>query len=291
MQDSSATPKTPQFPPQHQLQQPGIESLMKPLPVYKSDSYKAAGKLTGKAAIITGGDSGIGRAVAVAFALEGCDVAIPYFNEHEDAQLVKKEVEAAGKRCLLLPGDLGDEAFCRSVVERTVLEFGKLDIVVNNAGEQHVQQRLEDITGKQLEATFRTNVFAMFFLTKAALPHLKQGASIINTASVTAYRGNPTLIDYSATKGAIVSFTRSLSANLAEQGIRVNGVAPGPIWTPFIPSSIDEQSVTTFGADTPMKRAGQPHEMAGAYVFLASEDSSYVTGQVMHVNGGEIVNG
>ncbi|GGG82555.1 SDR family oxidoreductase [Paenibacillus radicis (ex Gao et al. 2016)] len=291
MQASSATPQTPQFPPQHQSQQPGIESQMKPLPVYKSDSYKAAGKLAGKAAIITGGDSGIGRAVAIAFALEGCDVSIPYYNEHEDAQLVQKEIEAAGKRCLLLPGDVGDEAFCRSAVERTVLEFGKLDIVVNNAGEQHIQQRLEDITEKQLEATFRTNVFAMFFLAKAALPHLKQGASIINTTSVTAYRGNPTLIDYSATKGAIVSFTRSLSANLAEQGIRVNGVAPGPIWTPFIPSSLDEQSVTTFGADTPMKRAGQPHELAGAYVFLASDDASYVTGQVMHVNGGEVVNG
>ncbi|MFX3634456.1 MAG: SDR family oxidoreductase [Candidatus Pristimantibacillus sp.] len=291
MTNSSSSQKTKTFPPQHQEQQPGIESLMNPLPIYKSDQYKGSGKLANKAAIITGGDSGIGRAAAIAFAMEGCDVSIVYYNEHEDAQAVKAEIEQTGRRCLLLPGDIGDESFCRSVIDQTVMEFGKLDIVINNAAEQHVQQRLEDITAVQLEATFRTNVFAMFFLTKAALPHLKQGSSIINTASITAYKGNPTLIDYSSTKGAIVSFTRSLSANLAAQGIRVNGIAPGPIWTPLIPASFDEQSVSTFGSDTPMKRAGQPHELAAAYVYLASDDSSYVSGQVIHVNGGEIVNG
>ncbi|MUT68436.1 SDR family oxidoreductase [Paenibacillus sp. NEAU-GSW1] len=291
MTSSSNNQKTPQFPPQHQNQQPGIEAQMNPLPVYKSENYKAGGKLAGKTAIITGGDSGIGRAVAIAYAMEGCDVAVLYLNEHEDAKLVKNEIEQTGKRCLLLPGNIGDETFCREAVEKTVLEFGKLDIVVNNAAEQHVQQRLEDITEKQLEATFRTNVYAMFFLAKAALPHLKQGAAIINTTSVTAYRGNPTLIDYSATKGAIVAFTRALSANLAEQGIRVNGVAPGPVWTPLIPASFDAQSVSTFGSDTPMKRAGQPYELAGAYVYLASDDASFVSGQVMHVNGGEVVNG
>lgn len=279
------------LPPQHQDQQPGLESVMHPQPVYKSATYKAAGKLTGKAAIITGGDSGIGRAAAIAFAMEGCDVSIVYLEEDSDAKVVKQEIEQLGRRCLLISGDIGDEAFCQQAVEQTVQAFGKLDIIVNNAAEQHVQQRLEDITAEQLTATFRTNVFAMFYLTKAALAHLKQGASIINTASITAYRGNETLIDYSATKGAIVSFTRALSANLAGQGIRVNGVAPGPIWTPLIPSSFDAQKVATFGGDTPMKRPGQPAELAAAYVYLASDDSSYVTGQMMHVNGGEIING
>lgn len=291
MTQSSAEPTIKTFPPQHQEQQPGIEALMDPLPIYKSDTYKAAGKLMNKSAIITGGDSGIGRAVAIAYAMEGCDVSIAYYNEHEDANLVKSEIEKLGRRCLLIPGNIGEEAFCRSAVEQTVLEFGKLDIVVNNAAEQHVQQRLEDITAKQLEATFRTNVFGMFFVTKAALPFLKKGSSIINTASITAYRGNPTLIDYSSTKGAIVSFTRALSVNLAGQGIRVNGIAPGPIWTPLIPASFDDEAVSTFGADQPMKRAGQPYELAPAYVYLASEDSSYVTGQVMHINGGEVING
>lgn len=278
-------------PPQHQNRQPGIESEMTPLPVYESDSYKAAGKLKGKTAIITGGDSGIGRAVSVAYAKEGADVAIVYLNEHEDAKKTREIVEKAGARCLLIAGDVGDEAFCKSVIEQTVKEFGKLDILVNNAAEQHVQQKLEDITSEQLVATFRTNVFSMFYLTIVALPHLKKSSAIINTASITAYRGNPTLIDYSATKGAIVSFTRALSVNIAEQGIRVNGVAPGPIWTPLIPATFDDQSVATFGSDTPMKRPGQPHELAAAYVYLACDDSSYMSGQILHINGGEVVNG
>lgn len=278
-------------PPQHQNQQPGIESEMNPLPVYESDSYKAAGKLKGKTAIITGGDSGIGRAVSIAYAKEGADVAIVYLNEHEDAKKTKEIVEKAGAKCLLISGDIGDESFCKSVVEQTVNEFGKLDILVNNAAEQHVQQKLEDITSEQLVSTFRTNVFSMFYLTIVALPHLKKSGSIINTTSITAYRGNPLLIDYSATKGAIVSFTRALAVNVAEQGIRVNGVAPGPIWTPLIPATFDDQAVATFGSDTPMKRPGQPHELAAAYVYLGCDDSSYMSGQIMHINGGEVVNG
>ncbi|WP_138755692.1 SDR family oxidoreductase [Paenibacillus sinopodophylli] len=278
-------------PPQHQSRQPGIEAEMNPLPIYESDTYKAAGKLKGKTAIITGGDSGIGRAVAVAYAKEGADVVIVYLNEHGDANKTKEVVEKAGVKCLLIAGDVGDEDFCKSVIDQTIKEFGKLDVLVNNAAEQHVQQNLEDITSEQLVATFRTNVFSMFYLTIVALPHLKASSSIINTASITAYRGNPTLIDYSATKGAIVSFTRALSVNIAEQGIRVNGVAPGPIWTPLIPATFDNQAVAEFGSDTPMKRPGQPHELAAAYVYLACDDSSYMTGQFLHINGGEVVNG
>ncbi len=287
---NTQTPK-PVNPPQHQDRQPGIESQMHPEPVYESDTYKAGGKLKGKAAIITGGDSGIGRAAAVAFAKEGADVAIVYLNEHEDAKTTKAAIEKAGVRCLLIAGDVGDEAFCKSVVEQTVGAFGKLDILVNNAAEQHVQQKLEDITSEQLVKTFTTNVFSMFYLTIVALPHLQAGSSIINTASITAYRGNPQLIDYSATKGAIVSFTRALAVNLAGQGIRVNGVAPGPIWTPLIPATFPADKVAEFGSDTPMQRPGQPHELAAAYVYLASEDSSYMSGQFLHINGGEIVNG
>ncbi|GBF77491.1 NAD(P)-dependent oxidoreductase [Paenibacillus sp. 598K] len=264
---------------------------MQPLPKFDSETYRPAGKLTDKVAIITGGDSGIGRAAAVAYAKEGADVVIVYLDEHEDAKLTARHVEQAGRRCLLLAGDIGDSAFCTGVVRQTIECFGRLDILVNNAAEQHPQDKLEDITDEQLERTFRTNIFAMFYLTKAALPHLKKGASIINTASVTAYRGSPKLLDYSATKGAIVAFTRSLSTNVAGRGIRVNGVAPGPIWTPLIPSTFEETEVATFGADTPMQRPGQPEELAPAYVYLACDDSSYMTGQMLHVNGGEVING
>jgi len=279
------------FPPQHQNRQPGTEAGMRPHPEIESPLYKPAGKLTGKAAVITGGDSGIGHAAAVAFAKEGADVAIIYLNEQADAGHVKRRIEELGRRCLLIAGDIGDEAFCRQAIEQVVRTFGKLDILVNNAAEQHPQTSLENISAQQLERTFRTNVFGMFHLTKAALPHLKEGSAIINTASVTAYDGNPNLIDYSASKGAVVAFTRSLAKSLAERGIRVNAVAPGPIWTPLIPSTFAAQDVATFGTDTPMKRPGQPSELAAAYVFLASGDSTYMTGQTLHINGGKIVNG
>lgn len=279
------------LPPQHQNQQPGIESEMFPRPEFESEQYKAAGKLTGKTALITGGDSGIGRAVAVTFAKEGADVAIVYLNEHGDAEETKRQVEQEGRKCILIAGDVGDPAFCQQAVQQTVEELGQLNVLVNNAAEQHPQQSFEDITDEQLEKTFRTNIFSMFYLTRAAMPHLKGGSSIINTTSITAYRGSPTLIDYSSTKGAITSFTRSLSMHLAEKGIRVNAVAPGPIWTPLIPATFDEQKVSEFGATQPMKRPGQPEELAPAYVYLATSDSSYVTGQVIHVNGGEVVNG
>lgn len=279
------------FPPQNQNRQPGIEADMKPLPVFEPPSCKAAGKLADKVAVVTGGDSGIGRAVAVAYAKEGASVCIVYLDEHDDARQTERVIREHGGSCLLLAGDIGDEAFCKLAVQKTVDEFGRLDIVVNNAAEQHVRQKLEDIPAEQLQRTFRTNVFGMFYLTAAAMPHLKSGGAVINTASITAYKGNPTLIDYSATKGAVVSFTRALAANVAAQGIRVNGVAPGPIWTPLIPASFDPQAVSTFGTDTPMGRAGQPHELAAAYVYLACDDSSYMTGQMLHINGGEIVNG
>ncbi|MDN4616842.1 SDR family oxidoreductase [Paenibacillus sp. PsM32] len=279
------------LPPQHQEKQPGIESEMTPRPEYKAPAYQAAGKLKDKVAIITGGDSGIGRAVAVLYAKEGADVAIVYKDEHSDAEETKKAVEQEGRKCILLPGDIGDESFAKQAVEQTVSELGKLDIVVNNAAEQHVQQSIIDITAEQLERTFRTNIFGMFFITKAAVPHLKEGSTIINTTSVTAYRGEPVLLDYSSTKGAITAFTRALSMNIVEKGIRVNAVAPGPIWTPLIPASFDEEKVSKFGASQPMKRPGQPEEVAPAYVYLASTDSSYVSGQIIHVNGGEIING
>ena len=278
-------------PPQHQDRQPGLESEMTPAPVYLREGYKSAGKLAGKVALVTGGDSGIGRAVAVLYAHEGADVAIVYLDEHGDAQKTKSEVEAVGRRCILIPGDAGSEAFCQSAVEKTVAELGKLDILVNNAAEQHTAKSIEDISEEQLVSTFRTNIFAYFFFAKAALPHLKEGSTIINTTSVTAFRGSPELLDYSSTKGAIVAFTRSLSKSLIERGIRVNGVAPGPIWTPFIPSTMDEEKVASFGSETPMKRVGQPFEVATCFVFLASDDSSYIAGQTLHPNGGDVVNG
>lgn len=288
---STTTPSKQTLPPQHQNQQPGIESKMNPKPEFEKTKYKAADKLLDKVALITGGDSGIGRAVAVTYAKEGADVAVVYLNEHQDAKETKRQVEQEGRKCILIAGDIGDVSFAKKAVEQTVKELGKLDIVVNNAAEQHPQQNIEDITPEQLERTFRTNIFGMFYLTQAAMPHLKKGSSIINTTSITAYRGNPTLIDYSSTKGAITSFTRSLSMNVVEKGIRVNAVAPGPIWTPLIPSTFDAQKVSEFGSTQPMKRPGQPEELAPAYVYLASDDSSYVSGQVMHINGGEVVNG
>ncbi len=287
----SEQPKGNGQPPQHQNRQPGLESQMEPKPVFEDPTYKGSGKLKDKVAIITGGDSGIGKAVAIYFAKEGADVVISYLNEHNDANETKTEIEQEGRKCILIPGDIGDEQFCKDIVKQTIDAFGKVDIIVNNAAEQHPQKSLANISSAQLEKTFRTNVFSFFYLTKAALPFLKQGSSIINTASVTAYKGNEQLLDYSATKGAIVTFTRSLSQQLASKGIRVNGVAPGPIWTPLIPSTFPSDQVAAFGTTTPMKRAGQPEEVAPSYVFLASDDASYMTGQMIHVNGGEVVNG
>ena len=278
-------------PPQHQDQQPGRESEMTPQPKADDPQYRGSGKLQGKVALITGGDSGIGRAVAIAYAKEGADVAIVYLNEHDDAKQTKHLVEQLGRHLLAIAGDIGDETFCQQAVQQTVDEFGKLDILINNAAEQHPQPSIEDITAQQLERTFRTNIFSMFFLTKAALKYLKEGSAIINTTSVTAYKGNQQLLDYSSTKGAIVAFTRSLSQSLVEKGIRVNGVAPGPIWTPLIPSTFPKDKVESFGKQVPMARAGQPEEIAPSYVFLASDDSSYMTGQILHPNGGEVVNG
>ena len=278
-------------PPQRQSQ-PGIEQEMTPEPDAANPRHEGSGKLAGKVALITGGDSGIGRAVAVLFAREGADVAIGHLAEEDlDATETVKLVEAEGRRCVTLPGDVGDEGFCQQAVERTVRELGRLDVLVNNAAEQHTTESITDIGAEQLERTFRTNIFAMFFLTKAALPHLGEGSAIVNTTSVTAYQGNPALLDYSSTKGAIVAFTRSLSQQLVGQGIRVNAVAPGPIWTPLIPATMPEDSVASFGKDVPMGRPGQPEEVAPCYLFLASDDSSYMAGQVLHPNGGNVVNG
>lgn len=272
-----------------QKEQPGIENIMEPLPIFDNPSYKASNKLKDKVAIITGGDSGIGRAVAVAFAKEGANVVISYFNEEEDAKETKKCIEGYGSKALILAGDISSEEVCNELIKNTIDTFGKLDILINNAAVQYPQKTIEDISLEQLEKTFKVNVFSMFHLTKAAMPHLKKGSTIINTASVTAYEGNKDLIDYSATKGAIVTFTRSLALSLIDKGIRVNAVAPGPIWTPLIVSSFDGSKISTFGSNTPMKVPGEPYELAPAYVYLASEDSSYVTGQVIHVNGGTMV--
>jgi NAD(P)-dependent dehydrogenase (short-subunit alcohol dehydrogenase family) len=285
----SQSPK--QQPPQHQERRPGIEAEMTPRPKAEDPDHRGSGKLQDKMAMITGGDSGIGRAIAIAFAREGADVAIVYLNEHKDAEETKRLVELEGRRCVTIAGDVGEERFCRDAVDRVMREFHRLDILINNAAEQHPQETIEKITANQLERTFRTNIFSMFFMTKAALPHLKEGSAIVNTTSVTAYKGNPTLLDYSSTKGAIVAFTRSLSQALVDRKIRVNGVAPGPIWTPLIPSTFPEEKVETFGSNVPLKRAGQPEEVAPSYVFLASDDASYMTGQILHPNGGVIVNG
>jgi NAD(P)-dependent dehydrogenase (short-subunit alcohol dehydrogenase family) len=278
-------------PPQEQEQQPGREDKMRPKPKSGASDYIGCGKLRDRVALVTGGDSGIGRAVAVLFAKEGADVAVVYLNEHKDATETKRLVESQGRKCLLIAGDIGREKFCQVAVKQTKRDLGRIDILVNNAAEQHPQESITRITERQLEKTFRTNIFAMFFLTKAVMPHFKKGGVIINNASVTAYQGSPKLLDYSATKGAIVAFTRSLSQAVAEKKIRVNAVAPGPIWTPLIPSTFPAKEVATFGSDTPLGRAGEPEEVATSFVFLASDDSSYMTGQVLHPNGGRVVNG
>ena len=277
-------------PPQEQGRQPGRETEMVPQPEFEP-RFAGSGRLEGKTALITGGDSGIGRAVSVLFGREGANIAIVYLEEDKDAAETKALVESEGATCLLIKGDIGSNKFCAAAVKRTVKKFGSLDVLVNNAAEQHEREDVEDIDEAQLTRTFRTNFYGYVFMTQAALPHLKDGAAIVNTASITAYRGHPTLVDYSATKGAIVTFTRSLSNQLADKGIRVNAVAPGPIWTPLIPASFDADSVAEFGKDTPLGRAGQPNEVAPCHLFLACEDSSYMTGQVLHPNGGEMVGG
>jgi NAD(P)-dependent dehydrogenase (short-subunit alcohol dehydrogenase family) len=286
-----ANPKKSIHKPQHQPR-PGKQSQMKPVPVSENDSVKSSNKLAGKVALITGGDSGIGRAVALLFAKEGADIVIIYLDEHTDAKETKSIAENKyGRNCFLISGDISKENFCKSAIQKTIKKFGKIDVLVNNAALHYESKSLEDISTTNLLKTFGTNVFSMFWLTKAALAFMKKGSTIINTTSVTAYRGSAGLIDYAATKGAIVSFTRSLSANLIDKGIRVNAVAPGPIWTPLIVSSFKPAKVASFGSDVPMKRAGEPVEVATAFLFLASEDSSYITGQVIHPNGGEIING
>ena len=275
--------------PLQKQNKPGLEAKLSPLP--ESEPIQQHGKLKGKTAIITGGDSGIGKATALLFAAEGADIMISYLRETSDAKETKKEIETLGRKCILIKGDLGRENNCKKVINETVKNFGKLDILVNNAGIHWESDKIEDISTDQLMKTFHSNFFSVFWLTKYAMKHLKKGSSIINTTSVTAYRGSDHLMDYAATKGAILSFTRSLSASLAEKGIRVNAVAPGPIWTPLIASTLTKKAVSEFGSDTPMKRAGEPNEVATCFLFLASEDSSYMTGQVLHPNGGEIVNG
>ncbi|WP_010632160.1 SDR family oxidoreductase [Sporolactobacillus vineae] len=277
------------FPPQQQTRQPGLEYLMIPRPVYDNPNYIGTGKMKNQVAIISGGDSGIGRAVAVAFAKEGADLVLAYFDEHEDARETKQAVEQLGQRCLLLPGDLRNKEHCKYVISSTLETFGRIDILVNNLAVQFVQNHFVDISDEQWHITFDTNIHPFFYMTKAALPHMHAGSSIINTTSINAYIGRKDLIDYTTTKGAIVSFTRALANNIVDQGIRVNAVAPGPIWTPLIPASFTPDMVKTFGSNVPMKRAGQPYELAPVYVLLASSDGSYITGQTIHINGGGFV--
>jgi NAD(P)-dependent dehydrogenase (short-subunit alcohol dehydrogenase family) len=274
-----------------QNRQPGIEKTMNPRPEFIRPDYKPSGKLAGKVALITGGDSGIGRSVSVHFAREGADVAIVYLDEDPDAEETRELVEATGRTCLLIKGDVKHASFCKSAVKKTIDTFGKINILVNNAAIRIPQDGLQNISDEQLEDTFDTNILAYFRFSKAALEHMKEGDCIINTSSISAYRSSPDLIDYSSTKGAITTFTRSLAANLAKKKIRVNAVAPGPIWTPLVVSSFEEDKIKSFGRETSMERAGQPSEIGPAYVFLASEDASYITGQVIHVNGGEVMNG
>lgn len=277
------------FPKQHQDIQPGMEYKMEPLPIFDNPNYIPSDKLKDKVVIISGGDSGIGRAISLLFAKEGADIVICYFNEHEDANYTKRLVENCGRKCLLIPGDLRDPDLSTYITKVTISKFGKIDVLINNCGVQFPQNSILDISNKQLKDTFETNVFSFFYLTKAVLPYLNSNSSIINTTSITAFDGKKNLIDYSATKGAITVFTKSLALSLADKKIRVNAVAPGPIWTPLIPSSFNEDEVEIFGTDVPLKRAGQPFELAPAYLYLASDDSKYVTGQILHVNGGSIV--
>ena len=286
-EDCTKVPRT--FPAQHQDLQPGLEYKMTPLPIYENPNYIASKKLEGKVAIISGGDSGIGRAVSVLFAKEGANVVISYLNEHRDANYTKQVIEGLGRKCLLIPGDLRDENLSKYIAETTMKTFGKIDILVNNCGVQFPQDSILNISSQQLKDTFETNIYTFFYLTKAVLPYLKENSSIINTTSITAFDGKKNLIDYSATKGAITVFTKSLALSLADSKIRVNAVAPGPIWTPLIPASFTKEQVEIFGAEPPLKRAGQPFELAPAYLYLASDDSRYVTGQIIHVNGGTIV--
>ncbi len=289
MQQNNSQEKT-KTPQEQEL--PGIEQKMTPQPVFDNPDMKGSGKLNNKVAFITGADSGIGRAVAVLFAKQGADIINVYLNEHEDAKTTEDAVKQYGRKCLSIAGDITSEAFCTSSIDQSVAAFGRIDILVNNAAVQFEQKNLEDITSDQLLKTFQTNIFAMFWLTKAALPHMAEGSSIINSTSVTAYRGSSTLMDYASTKGAILAFTRSLSANLIEKGIRVNAVAPGPIWTPLIVATFDAEKAAKHGSDAPMKRAGEPVEVAPSYLFLAcNDDSSYITGQVLHPNGGAVING
>jgi NAD(P)-dependent dehydrogenase (short-subunit alcohol dehydrogenase family) len=285
-QDPKELEAKPPFPEQEQ-EPVGLESEMEPRPDYGEESYRGSGKLQGKAAVITGGDSGIGRAVALAFAREGADVLISYLDEHSDAQETVRIVEKEGRRCVPVEGDIGDEAHCRQIVERAMQEFGRLDILVNNAAYQDVIESIQEVTEEMLLYTYRTNIFAMFYLCKAAMQHMQPGSTIINTTSIQAYQPSPTLLPYSSTKGAILTFTKGLSDEAIEKGIRVNAVAPGPIWTPLIPASFPGEKVSKFGQDTPMGRPGQPAELAPVYVFLASQDSTYITGECIGVTGGK----
>jgi NAD(P)-dependent dehydrogenase (short-subunit alcohol dehydrogenase family) len=279
------------FPPQHQERHPGVQVEMKPKPIDEDPNYKASGKLDGKIAVITGGDSGIGRAVGYAFAKEGADIAFVYLNEHQDAEQTVNRIREIGSKAISVSGDIGDPVFCRSFTNKVINEFGKIDILVNNAAEQYYHENIEDIPVEEVEKTFRANIMSFFFMTQSALKYMKEGTAIINTGSAVAYVGYETLLDYSSTQGAVITFTRSLSQSLADRGIRVNAVAPGPVWIPLIPSSFPAEEVSKFGTEVPMKRAAQPWEIAPAYVFLAyNGDSSYIAGQTIHLNGGMVVN-